>query len=69
MSKSGHKTPAAILLLRKSRRGDKVPVLKESDFPLRFQTEDGRAYIIERTRKGGTIMKAEKALAPSQPSE
>lgn len=49
----------AVLLLRKSRPGNPAVVLKERDFPLRI-VHEGRNYVVERTRGGGLLMKAEK---------
>lgn len=52
------RVPAGLFLLRKSRRGEKVAVLNDRDFPLRFSTEDGRRYVVELTRARKCILKA-----------
>lgn len=51
--------PAGIFLLRKSQAGDRTPVMKDCDFPVRFQFS-GRDYLISRTRKGKLIMTTEE---------
>ena len=55
---SHNKKLSSVFLLRKSRKGAPVPVVKIDSFPCRFQHE-GREYVIEKTRKGGLIMKTE----------
>lgn len=52
------KIPAGIYLLRKSKTGDKTPVLNDRDFPARFQFS-GRHYVISRTKQGKLIMTTE----------
>jgi hypothetical protein len=49
------KGPRIPYLLRKSRGGRDVPVLKEEDFPVPFMT-DGKSYEIRRTKSGGIVM-------------
>ena len=51
--------PAGIFLLRKSQAGDRTPVMRDCDFPVRFQFY-GRDYLISRTRKGKLIMTTEE---------
>ncbi len=52
------KIPAGLYLLRKSKTGDQTPVLKEKDFPMRFQFS-GKDYIVNKTRQGKLIMTTE----------
>lgn len=59
MDRTGKKYPDAVLLLRKSVRGD-VPVLKGEAFPIRFQVEGG-TYRIDRTKNGKILMTKETA--------
>lgn len=47
--------PPGIFLLRKSKGGEHVPVLKDNDFPATFHFS-GRTFEINRTRKGRLIM-------------
>ena len=58
--RAGLKTPRTFLLLRKSGDGDHIPVVKDSDFPMRFRTKEGREYTIVRTSKGGIVMTGKK---------
>jgi len=51
--------PSGIFLLRKSKSGDRTPVMKDCDFPVRFQFAD-RNYLISRTRRGKLIMTTEE---------
>lgn len=53
------KIPAGIYLLRKSKTGGQTPVMKEKDFPVRFQFS-GKDYIISKTRRGKLIMTTEE---------
>jgi hypothetical protein len=46
---------SGIFLLRKSKGGESVPVVKDQDLPFRF-IRDGRTFEISQTRKGGLIM-------------
>ena len=52
------KTPKTVLLLRKARSGATAPVLNQADFPFRFLL-GGKAYVVELTRAGKAVMKAE----------
>lgn len=54
-----HVRVPAVLLLRKSRQGNPAVVLKDRDFPLRI-THEGKAYVVEKTRGGGLLMKSDK---------
>ena len=50
------KQPVRIpFLLRKSRGGQTMPVLKEADFPFAFMIGD-KAYEVRRTKAGGIVM-------------
>jgi hypothetical protein len=62
MDQNPKKYPDAVLLLRKSQRGGKVPVLNRDAFPMRFQVETD-VYRIERTRAGKVLMTKEKVIA------
>jgi hypothetical protein len=49
------KAPRIPFLLRKSRGGQTLQVLRQDDFPFAF-TVEGRAYEVRRTKAGGVIM-------------
>lgn len=51
-------TPKNIFLLRKNAEGKDSLVLKSTDLPLRL-TFSGRNYVVEMTKNGKMIMKAE----------
>lgn len=51
--------PKNIFLLRKNVTGNDSLVLKETDLPIRF-TYSSRDYVVERTKSGKLIMKAEE---------
>jgi hypothetical protein len=44
-----------VFLLRKSKAGDHIPVVRDQDLPARF-TFAGRTFEINRTKKGRLIM-------------
>lgn len=50
--------PKNIFLLRKDKSGKDSLILKETDLPLRF-TFSVRNYVVEMTKSGKLIMKAE----------
>jgi hypothetical protein len=50
--------PKNIFLLRKVRTGNESLILKENDLPLRL-TFSGKNYVVEATKSGKMIMKAE----------
>jgi hypothetical protein len=50
--------PKNIFLLRANRTGKESLILKESDLPLRF-TFSGKSYVVESTKSGKMIMKAQ----------
>lgn len=54
-----NKAPNQIFLLRKSCKGDHIPVLKAADFPIRFKHGD-KEYRVDQTARGGLIMTTEK---------
>lgn len=47
--------PPGIFLLRKSKGGEHVPVIRDQDLPATFNFS-GRTFQIDRTRKGRLIM-------------
>ncbi len=51
--------PKNIFLLRKNRAGKESLVIKEADLPFRF-TFSGKDYVVELTKNGKVIMKAEQ---------
>lgn len=51
--------PKNIFLLRRGQSGRDSLILKQSDLPLRF-TFSGKYYVVELTRSGKLIMKAEE---------
>lgn len=53
------KAPNQIFLLKKSIRGDHIPVLGATDLPIRFK-HGTKEYRLDRTAKGGLIMTTEK---------
>lgn len=50
--------PKNIFLLRRNQTGDESLILKETDLPLRL-TFSGKNYVVEATKSGKMIMKAE----------
>lgn len=48
-----------VFLLRKSKSGDHVPVVRDHDLPTKFSFS-GRTFEISRTKKGGLIMQEVK---------
>jgi hypothetical protein len=50
--------PKSIFLLRKSRIGNESLILKADDLPIRFTFSD-KNYVVEQTKSGKLIMKAE----------
>lgn len=50
--------PKNIFLLRTNRTGNDSLILKDSDLPLHL-TFSGKNYVVEQTKSGKMIMKAE----------